>query len=166
MALCTHCGSTNIRKLAKQVASGRQEGLCRPCADLLRRCDENDWKPWDGKTGKAHPEDVGLLMELQEAGLAAAEMFDLPLKVIEHKRRPNRGGSLGVCYISERRIGIVIRYREGQNWDPVRIPEINMWDALAQQLAYLRIPQHHTLWCREFKEKLIRWLTEFREDLA
>lgn len=166
MALCTHCGSTGIKKLAKQAASGRPEGLCKPCAELLNRIAFNDWKPGDGKVGEAHPEDVGLLMELQEAGLAAAEFFDLPVRVIEHKRRPYNGGGRGICYISERRIGILIRYRNGSTWDPKRVPAGMMWGALAQQLAYFRYPRHHTTRCREFKREVAEWIQTFREDLT
>jgi len=168
MALCTHCGSTNIRKLALVTSKSKtgSAGFCKPCAELLNRIAFNDWKRWDGKVGEAHPEDVGLLMEIQEAGLAAAEMFDLPLKVVEHKRRPNPGGALGVCYTKERRIGIAIRLREGSIWQDERLPASSFWDALAQQLAYLRYPQHYSPRCKDFTAQLRDWIQEFREDLT
>jgi len=168
MALCTHCGSTEIRKLARVTSKSKtgSAGLCKPCADLLRRIEDNDWKPWDGKVGEAHPEDVGLLMEVQEAGMMAAEYFDLPLRLVEHKRRPNPGGALGVCYTEERRIGIVIRHRDGQVWDEKRVPAGRMWTELAQQLAYFRYPRHYTNKCQEFRKEVAQWIKEFREDLT
>lgn len=166
MAVCLYCGSTEIRKLARVHASGRQEGLCKPCADLLRRIDEDDWKEGDGKVGEAHPDDVGILMELQEAGLAAAEYFELPVEVIEHKRRPHPGGRLGVCYIPEQRIGIAIRLREGQRWYDERLLPASYWAELAQQLAYFRYPRHYTRKCQDFRKEVAEWIQEFREDLT
>jgi len=165
MAYCENCGSSGIKKLARLSASGTK-GWCKPCHDLLRRMKEGDWKTGDGKIGEAHPADVGILMELQEAGLAAAEFFDLPVKVIEHKRRPHPGGGVGVNYISERRIGIAIRLREKNVWHDERLPPASYWDELAQQLAYFRFPRHYSKRCQRFKNKVAGWIDAFREDLT
>ncbi len=105
-----------------------------------------------------HPDDAAFLEELTEVAFEVAGRLGLPLRVVEHKRRPHPGGRTGLCYWQEGRVSLVLRYRERSEWWTRPCDPVDVWCMLAHELAHLADPNHG----RKFKE----WDRRCRDAVA
>ncbi len=105
-----------------------------------------------------HPDDAAFLKELTEVAFEAAGELGLPLRVVEHKRRPHPGGRTGLCYWQEGRVSLVLRWREGSVWWSRPYDPVDVWCTLAHELAHLAEPNHGP----KFKE----WARRCRDAVA
>ena len=90
-----------------------------------------------------------------------ANAFNLDLKVFEPKRRPHPYGAWGLCYVAEKRIGVVFRHKEKGKWlDKLSIEKVI--ETTCHELAHLRHPNHG----KDFKElEQILCACRIRKDL-
>jgi hypothetical protein len=105
-----------------------------------------------------HPDDAAFLDELTDVAFEVAGRLDLPLHVVEHKRRPHPGGRTGLCYWQEGRVSLVLRWREGSKWWSHPWDPVDVWCTLAHELAHLKEPNHGP----QFKE----WARRCRDAVA
>lgn len=92
--------------------------------------------------GNVHPEDRPLADYIARRAGEVALAHDLPLKIVEHKRRPHPDGTTGLCYVNEGRVSIVIRRRTGKVWaDRHRDPD-DIVQTTCHELAHLRYVNH------------------------
>ena len=99
-------------------------------------------KPGFSVTGRVYLQDVLIFQRMVNAGKLAAVRFNLPLRIVEHKRRPYPGGALGICYVEEGRVSVVIRFREGPRWWLEALPWSEIEGTLAHELAHLKHTSH------------------------
>jgi len=105
-----------------------------------------------------HPDDAAFLEELTEVAFEVARRLGLPLRTVEHKRRPHPGGRTGLCYWQEGRVSLVLRWRDGSDWWPHPWDPVDVWCTLAHELAHLSEPNHG----QRFKE----WASRCRDAVA
>jgi len=95
-----------------------------------------------------HHDDTELFRRVEEFAHCMAEQHQLPLAVVEPKRRPN--GAFGLCYHEEGRISILIRERafayDGGDWAPQPLPWSTIRDTVCHELAHLVYPDHGPQW--------------------
>jgi hypothetical protein len=89
-----------------------------------------------------HPDDHATMCRVGEIARQAAHVFGLPLRTVEHKRRPHPGGTTGLCYPDEGRISILVRYREGKLWWSKPLVMREILHTTAHELAHLRHADH------------------------
>lgn len=102
-----------------------------------------------------HPDDAAFLAEITDVAFEVARRLALPLREVEHKRRPHPGGTLGRCYSREGRVALVLRWRERGSWWQEPCHPMTVWGTLAHELAHLKEDGHDGAfrvwsgWCRE-----------------
>lgn len=94
-----------------------------------------------------HPDDREVFDNLCRRGFKTAARLGIEVDVIEPKRRPLCGTSYGVAYMGERRIAIVVRWRQyadmGGGWYKNRLPDDVIIDTLIHELAHLMARQRY-----------------------
>lgn len=98
-----------------------------------------------------HPDDYLLFARVCIIGREVAEHFGLRLNSIQpfpadRMTREYEHGVYGRCYTSTGDIHIGIRYQSKGAWLG-RLPEYEIYETLAHELAHLRVPRHDkTFW--------------------
>jgi len=122
--------------------------------------------------GALHPDDCEIFNRAETLAFWLADCIQEDLKVFEHKRRPHDGGALGICYVNEKRIAIVVRFKYGADmklwgepekankWHRHRLPDNEIFRTVAHEVAHLVHPNHS----QEFKELEAR-LWEYAKQL-
>ena len=106
-----------------------------------------------------HQNDIDLWKKTEALAWRLAAEFDLPLKVVEPKRRPIAGNAAGLCYCNEGRISIVLREKnrvcDGGAWwsKPCSWKQIS--ETVAHELAHL-LHQNHGAQFKELEAKIIK----------
>lgn len=94
-----------------------------------------------------HPDDREMFDNLRRRGFKTAAHLGIEVREIEPKRRPLHGTSYGMAYMDERRIAIVVRWRQyadmGGDWYKNRLPDGVIIDTLVHELAHLMARQRH-----------------------
>src|SRR5574337_1256453 len=94
-----------------------------------------------------HSDDRKLFEEVYKKGMAAAAHLGIEVNVIEPKRRPVAGTSYGVCYIAEKQVSIVLRFKnrtsDGGTWMFDPLDRESVLDTLSHELAHLMAHQRY-----------------------
>ena len=94
-----------------------------------------------------HADDIRFIVDRAfPFAVAGAKRFGLQLLEVEAKKRPSPCAAMGICYYNDRKISIVFRYRnakrDGWKWWRSRLPEHEIFETIAHELAHLRHPNH------------------------
>ena len=101
-----------------------------------------------------HPDDFEIFHEARKLAYRLADLIDEKLNTFEAKRRPSTG-TLGLCYVDERRISILFRRKSDGRWWKHPQTRKDVLETVAHEVAHLRHPNHN----KEFR-KLEKQLIE------
>ena len=112
-----------------------------------------------------HPDDTALWKQCEAYAWNVAKLCDIPLLVVEPKRRPMLGGAEGLCYRGELRVSVVIRFGRKQNhcmrWHSKPLPAERIQETIRHELAHILANGCHG---PEFKAELERIETAVLEE--
>jgi len=92
-----------------------------------------------------HPDDKEIFGKCVELAHRLAGYLNLTC-TIEPKRRPNADGAFGLCYHEEKRISVVLRFKDSQRnggrWWDTRLSDKDIFETVAHEVAHLVHPNH------------------------
>jgi hypothetical protein len=92
-----------------------------------------------------HPDDVDLWDKASQFAINVASRFGFDLRIVEPKRRPTADGAYGLCYVWERRIAVVIRFRDlqrnGGQWWKKPLPWKDIENTIIHEICHLPHPR-------------------------